>query len=323
MAAHGRNRATGPTPKRMLGGMPAAVAALVLLASAPAFAAPGPEYDPLTITKLAEGHGKLVVTVAAGPSGSPGGFTVWWMRRADFEANGGQWFDGGDPRQAEASFDGTPTLNVNGAGTFYLGSGESITIEIGDLYDETGVVTPNRSELEYGTEYVVCGYANGTATRRPSDYTPNLAGSTTPGEDCTLTQGFWKTHYPGDWPSSVISGGLTLGTVSYSAAQLEAIFNQPAAGNGLVSMAHQLIAAKLNILNGADATAIAATVAAADALIDGLVVPPVGSGYLNPATTSPLTQGLDDFNSGITGPGHCQPTAARPSSWGALKTLYR
>jgi hypothetical protein len=125
---------------------------------------------------------------------------------------------------------------------------------------------------------------------------------------CTLTQGYWKTHGPiplgnntNTWPVT----SLMLGTVSYTDLQLLSIFNTPPAGNGLLSLAHQLIAAKLNIIRGADDSAIAATIIAADTLIDGLVVPPVGSGSLNPSATSALTDALDDYNSGLTGPGHC------------------
>ena len=121
---------------------------------------------------------------------------------------------------------------------------------------------------------------------------------------CTLTQGYWKTHYP-SWPLSVINGGMTLGSVHYTAAQLESILNTSPVGNGLISLAHQLIAAKLNIANGADGSAVTSTIAAADALIGSLVVPPAGSGFLAPATTSALTSALDDYNNGVTGPGHC------------------
>jgi len=122
-----------------------------------------------------------------------------------------------------------------------------------------------------------------------------------PDKGCTFTQGFWKNH-PDAWPVS----SLALGSVTYTAAQLGAIFDEPVAGNGLISLAHQLIAAKLNIANGADPSAIASTIAAADALIDGLVVPPVGSGFLAPDDTSALVDALSDFNEGLTGPGHCE-----------------
>jgi hypothetical protein len=79
------------------------------------------------------------------------------------------------------------------------------------------------------------------------------------------------------------------------------------AGNGLISLAHQLIAAKLNVARGADGSTIASAIAAADALIGSLVVPPAGGGSLAPGTTSALVQTLDNYNSGLTGPGACTP----------------
>lgn len=117
---------------------------------------------------------------------------------------------------------------------------------------------------------------------------------------CTLTQGFWKNHEE-DWPVS----SLTLGSASYTQAQLLTIFGTPVKGNGLISLAHQLIAAKLNIANGASASAISSTIAAADAMIGSLVVPPSGTGYLDPSVTSALSDALTNYNEGITGPGHC------------------
>jgi hypothetical protein len=117
---------------------------------------------------------------------------------------------------------------------------------------------------------------------------------------CTLSQGYWKNHEE-DWPVS----SLTLGSASYTQAQLLAILGTPVKGNGLISLAHQLIAAKLNIANGASASAISATIAAADAMIGSLVVPPSGTGYLDPSVTSALNDALTNYNEGITGPGHC------------------
>src|SRR5688572_26907655 len=65
------------------------------------------------------------------------------------------------------------------------------------------------------------------------------------GDDCVFTQGYWKNHAEA-WPVST----LVLGTVSYSQAQLLEILRTPVRGNGLISLAHQLIAAKLNVANG-------------------------------------------------------------------------
>ena len=127
---------------------------------------------------------------------------------------------------------------------------------------------------------------------------------------CVLTQGFWKTHggnfppsnpHPNAWPVT----SLTLGTVTYSQADLLLILNEPVGGNGLISLAHQLIAAKLNVEKGADDTNVAATIAAADTLIGGSFIPPIGSAFLPTSETSALTSILDDYNNGLLGPTHC------------------
>jgi hypothetical protein len=111
---------------------------------------------------------------------------------------------------------------------------------------------------------------------------------------CSRSQGYWKNH-PGQWPTTT----LQLGNVTYDQQQLLDILHQPVRGNGLVLLAHQLIAAKLNIANGADASCIHDTIAAADALIGDLVVPPVGNGYLAPRDVSALEETLDQYNEGF------------------------
>jgi hypothetical protein len=84
-----------------------------------------------------------------------------------------------------------------------------------------------------------------------------------------------------------------------------AILDNPARGNGLVIMAHQLIAAKLNIANGADPSAVQQAITDADYMIGGLVVPPIGNDYLQPGQTGDLTETLTEYNEGTIGPGHC------------------
>lgn len=299
-------------------------AAIVLgLSLACASVAAAQSYDPITITPLHTGHGKAVLRVQAGPSGTPGGFTVWWMKRVDFDALGGVWPAGPALGKRWASYVGTPTLN-DGEGlypTFQLGPDEVIDIEVGDLVDETGLYTnalPD-AELSFGDEYVYTGFANANVSVGQSALSPTTGSCTEPVVNCTYTIGYWKNH-PSAWPVS----SLTLGTVTYTRTQLQSILSQPARGNGLVSLAHQLIAARLNVLHGASVTTIAGAVADADARIGALVVPPIGIGFLKPSKTSALTQALDDFNNGITGPRHCgDTTPAATSTWGELKTRYR
>jgi uncharacterized repeat protein (TIGR01451 family) len=111
-------------------------------------------------------------------------------------------------------------------------------------------------------------------------------------EDCTFSEGYWKNHHP--WPVA----GLALGTTSYTEAQLTSVLSTPVGSNGLVALAHQLIAAKLNFANGASSPALSAAIASADAMIGSRVVPPIGSGSLPTSTTSALVSQLDAFNSG-------------------------
>jgi cysteine-rich repeat protein len=117
---------------------------------------------------------------------------------------------------------------------------------------------------------------------------------------CTLTIGYWKTH-PEAWPLNAVP----LGNHIYDKSDALRILNQSVQGNGLVALAHQLIAAKLNVASGADPQSVSDAIKTADYLIGALVVPPIGGGSLPTKTTSGLVAQLDSYNTGTTGPGHC------------------
>ncbi len=301
----------------------AAAAFLILVTAGPALAV---LLDSPALGVASADRISVTLHVAAGPSGAPGGFLVEYMPKTSFDALGG-WPASLDPASEGATFTGMPTLNVTtGVGGFRLDSAGEATVAIGKLFDETGLSASSRDELAEGTTYVFRVRAAGIAGYEASDFSPTVtAGTTERGPfDCTLTIGFWKTH-PESW-TRVTS--LTLGTVTYGNAQVLAILNTSARGNGLVSLAHQLIAAKLNALLGAVPTPdVQSAIAEADALIGGLVVPPVGTGSLKPGVTSALTSLLDSFNTGLIGPGHCENTCCivptRTATWGSLKQRYR
>lgn len=288
------------------------------------------DFDTPTLTFGVTGLARQTITVTAGASGAPEGFTLWWMKKSDFLANNGEWWLYGYPTQGEASFTGTPTLNrfPGDASSFRLGPNESITVEIGDLLGETGVTTTDwRSawggELEYGTEYMFCGFANASPTVYQSGFTDNFQDVTLETQDCTFTIGYWKNH-PDEWPAACLP--MQLGSNFYTQAELLQVLNQPVAGNGALSMAHQLIAAKLNFCQGANPAAVSACVNAADALLAGCGgdrLPPLGTCFLAPASTTGNTQCMDDYNNGVTGPGHCVSTPTRKATWGELKVLHR
>jgi hypothetical protein len=98
---------------------------------------------------------------------------------------------------------------------------------------------------------------------------------------------------------------VTLGTRSYTQAELQSVFVTEPGGNGLISLAHQLGAAKLNVASGASSWPIASELAAADALIGARVAPPVGTGALDSAATLGLTNALGQYNAGLKNVPHC------------------
>src|SRR5437867_8489941 len=78
-----------------------------------------------------------------------------------------------------------------------------------------------------------------------------------------LTQGFWKNHATA-WKVT----SLTLGTRNYTQAHLLVILETPPRGDASLILAHQLIAAKLNIaVIGTDPSKVAATIKDADTLL--------------------------------------------------------
>jgi hypothetical protein len=219
------------------------------------------------------------------------------------------------PSYCGASFSGVP-----GCSNFNLGPNACITVNIGDnLFDECGASSScANTPLECDTEYVFRSFArNVPQGLNKSDFSATITCKTDPcggGNQggCTYTQGFWKTHgtefcikgnNANEWPQSILDNGLTIGTVHYTAAELCTIFNtQGKQGNKLPALAHQIIAAQLNIANGADPTDAQAALAAADLLIGSLNI--LTDTYTG-SDASTLTDTLTDYNEGTTGPGHC------------------
>jgi hypothetical protein len=251
--------------------------------------------------------------VCGGSTGAPAGFSVQWMTAAEYAANGDSWYASEDARLCKASFSGNARLS-----RYELAAGECVVVDVGDLLFDNGASANCTGALACGTAYVVRSFAHATTTLGRSDFTGPVTLSTlacASGGGCTRPQDYWRFFNPPaclpnpgglvciDWPAT----SLTLGTASYSVEDTVAILATPAAGNGLLALAHQLIAAKLNVAAGADGAAVATTIGAADALIGALIVPPLGSGYLDPGITAAYTAILAGFNEGATGPGACSP----------------
>lgn len=262
----------------------------------------------------------IAFLVTAGTQGAPFGFTVEWMPQADYNLYG--WPEDGYPTPGfnYCTFDGQPTFRITpGVSDFLLGAHVGANVYLGELFDETGIYTTYVDEMSPESQYVVRVRAEGGPGYNTSANSGTLSASSGTHEQCRFTLGYWKNH-PSAWPVS----SLKLGNVTYSKANLLLVLGQPSLGNGLTILGHQLVAAKLNALLAAPPAGIVSAIASADAIVGNLICRPVaGWGSLSPSAVNSLSIQLDDFNNGKTSGDRCVPTAARASTWGRLKTLYR
>ena len=126
------------------------------------------------------------------------------------------------------------------------------------------------------------------------------------GADCTLTQGYWKNHTE-DWDSG--QNYVDSGDIFYNSGKtyIEIMNTPPKGGNAYLQLAHQFIAASLNVggTSGSGIAAVDAALAGADAYFAAAAAGiPAPTG----ATKTQLqawASTLASFNEGTTGPGHC------------------
>lgn len=144
---------------------------------------------------------------------------------------------------------------------------------------------------------------------------------TVPCSGCSLTIGYWKTHAGfGPQPDVVTpllpvylgTQGGALTVIVATAARAVSILDFGGsngvvdASNGINRLYAQLLAAKLNIKSGADPSAIASTIASADAFLathNSLSWATLSRANRNLVISLQTT--LESYNTGLIGPGHC------------------
>jgi len=132
-------------------------------------------------------------------------------------------------------------------------------------------------------------------------------------QGCTYTQGYWKTHTIYDNKPHKVKRDDTWDSVLPSAEDSPffnsgktwyVVFTEPVEGRAYYNLAHQYMAAKLNIYNGASSTTLVNTaIAWAEAKFAA-----APSDALAPADETQAlayASDLDDYNNGRIGPGHC------------------
>ena len=136
------------------------------------------------------------------------------------------------------------------------------------------------------------------------------------GAGCTRTIGYWKNHAGGDKKTDAVTallpvwlgntGGAKSVHVTTASQAVELLSKSDDASNGINKLYAQLLAAKLNILSGADPSAIAAIITRADQFLSQADASSWGS-LSNDDRQSVLSwaEFFDRFNNGIVGPGSC------------------
>lgn len=129
-----------------------------------------------------------------------------------------------------------------------------------------------------------------------------------PPPSCTLTQGYWKNHQS-DWDDAGDNRPFLTTDLFYNSgvSYITIMNTAPKGGNAYIQLAHQFIAASLNVggLSGSGVAAVDAALAGADAYFAGAAAGiPNPSGSLRTQLQGWATT-LDDYNNGVTGPGHC------------------
>jgi len=122
---------------------------------------------------------------------------------------------------------------------------------------------------------------------------------------CALGQGYWKTHAVA-WPTTA----LMLGNRTYTKSELLNLLNKPIGGDASLILGRHLIAAKLNLANGANNAVIAATATAADNWLRnyaGKLPYKVNASTPEGQTAINLANTLEQYNNGILagGPPPC------------------
>jgi hypothetical protein len=126
----------------------------------------------------------------------------------------------------------------------------------------------------------------------------------TTGNKCPRTHGYWKNH-PEAWPVS----SVVIGSQSYTKAELLVILGTTTQTDASITLARQLIAAKLNIASGSDSTPVSSVVASSDALLatySGKLPFKVKSSSVNGQLMTSYATTLNSYNTGLLTPS-CQP----------------
>lgn len=196
---------------------------------------------------------------------------------------------------------GVARLDTNGNLDPMFGAGGKATT---DFFGEPNVDHAFAVALQSDGKIVAAGLVTGDPDGEFNFGLARYDGGPIVAAPCPQPQGYWKNN-PAAWPVT----SLTLGTQTYTQAELLAILNTSTTKDASLILARQLIAAKLNLAAGSDSAPVSSTIAHADSLFSGFngklpykVKPPSVTGQ---AMTADAVV-LDNYNKALLTPG-CNP----------------
>jgi PKD repeat protein len=173
-------------------------------------------------------------------------------------------------------------------------------------------VGPYGSCGDYTVENTATCVANDTGSSDSQIWTVNVQVPCVFG--CTLSHGYWKTHssygpapYHDTWASLGEDTQFFLSGQSYH----EVLWTAPQGGNAYYILAHQYIAAELNVLNGASMPVeVVDAKNEAQNLLNTYTPSEMAAlrGRVGRETREQvlaLAETFDNYNNGVIGPGHC------------------
>lgn len=149
---------------------------------------------------------------------------------------------------------------------------------------------------QYENTGCVEGYTSGSVKVSDCDLSHYYGKKQQTQTSCgTGTPGYWKNH-PEAWPTrSIVIGGIT-----YSKDQAITIMSKSVSGDKTYTLFPALVAAKLNVMSGNNASCISSTITAADAWMKNYKP---GSGVTGSSNAwkmaEPYYWALDNYNNGL------------------------
>lgn len=265
-----------------------------------------------TVAAVDCGGGSTSLTVAAGTTGE--------CTYTSAPANASATLNTATAMLNDIDFTGTAPVDFNAATVAEVD--ECIDV-VDDKGGDLGTVCASESPrtFEYSLTvgpYDVCGdytyvniasfTTNDTGTTGSSSWT--VAVNVPCAGGCTLTQGYWKTHskygpapHDDTWSADPLFNEDTI--FFLSGKTYYQVMWTPPKGNVYYNLAHQYIAAMLNVRNGASTTlAVDAALAGATTFFK-TYSPSASLSKQVKAEAQARASLLDQYNNGLVGPGHC------------------